>query len=164
VNNDVLDLTKLGTQSEEIPQPGTPENPWIGVDRMVNGQKQFHALSGKELRRARRASERAAAAETAKGQRRYNRQQRKQAFDAGTVRQQLRILSGELQVSFDMQNNLTAHIMRQAKLNEREQLAPERKAAAAERRDARLARRRGARIAAGKPRHADLVFAGKRES
>lgn len=163
MNNDVLNLTQLGTQSEEIPEPGTEGNPWIGIEQVVRGQKKFHAFSGKELRRIRRADQRATAAEQAKGQRAYNRQQRQKEFDAGTVRQQLRIITGELEVSPAMMDNLQGHIMRQTKLNEREQLAPERREAAAARRQARLNQRRIGRIDAGKPRHADLVFTGERE-
>jgi hypothetical protein len=163
VNNDILNLTNLGTtSSDEIPEPGTPENPWIGIDRVVRGQKTFYAFSGAERRRLRRQQERDDRNERERGQRAYNRQQRQQAFDADTVRQQARILTGEIEASFDMQNNLTAHIMRQTRLNERAQNEPERKAASAERRRARLNLRRTARIDAGKPRHADLVFAGER--
>lgn len=164
MNNDVLNLTQLGTQSEEIPEPGTEGNPWIGMEQTVRGQKKFHAFSGKELRRIRRADERATAAEQTKGQRAYNRQQRRQAFDAGTVRQQLRIIQGELKVTDAMRDNLTGHIMRQTRLNERAQTEPERKAAAAVRRDNRLFFRQQARLDAGKPRHADLVAAGLREA
>lgn len=162
MNNDILNLTQLGTQSEEIPEPGTEGNEWLGVDRLVHGQKQFYTFSGADMRRIRRQQERDTANERARGERAYNRQQRKQAFDAGTVRQQLRIISGELEVSPAMKDNLTNHILRQTRLNERAQHEPERKQAAADRRQARLARRRGARIAAGNPRHADLVFAGER--
>lgn len=163
MSNDILNLTNLG-KSEDIPEPGTEENPWIGVDRVVRGQRQFYAFSGAERRQVRRSWARDEANEQARGQRAYNRQQRQQAFDAGTVRMQLKIISGEIPVSFDMLDNLTRHIVRQTKLNEREQLAPERKAAAAARREARLNQRRINRIDAGKPRHADLVFAGERES
>jgi hypothetical protein len=162
VNNDILNLTNLGTPSEEIPEPGTEGNPWIGVERLVNGQKQFHAFSGKELRRIRRADQRATVAEQRKGQRAYNRQQRQQAFDAGTVRQQLLIIQGELQVSPAMRANLEGHILRQTRLNERAQHEPERKATAAARREASLFERRHARVDAGVGRHADLVALGIR--
>lgn len=161
MNNDfdaLLDrINTTQNDTEEIPEPGTPENPWIGVERVVNGQKQFYALSGAERRRSIRAAKRADVAEQQKGQRRYNRQQRKQAFDAETARQQLRILKGELQVSFDMQNNLTRHILRQTKLNERAQTEPERKATAAARREGRLYARTLQRYHTGRATHADLV-------
>jgi len=115
VETNILDLTKLGTKvheaTEEIPAPGTEENPWIGFKRIVNGQPQFYTLSGKERRRSRRADERAKAAEQRKGQARYNRQQRKAEFLAGTRRQQLRILRGEIAVSPDMQRNLERAIL-----------------------------------------------------
>jgi hypothetical protein len=163
VNNDILNLTNLGkTESEEIPEPGSEENPWIGFDRFVNGRKQFYALSGAERRTARRADARAKAAEQRKGQRAYNRQERKREFDAGTVRQQMRILSGELQVSFDMQNNLTAHIMRQTRLNTRADGAEDRRLNAEKRRSERLYDRSRARVDAGTARHADLVRLGLR--
>lgn len=163
MNNDILNLTNLGnTQSEEIPEPGTEENPWIGIDRFVNGQKQFYAFSGAERRRLIRADKRARKAEVAKGNRAYNRGLRKQAFDAGTVRQQMRILQGELPVSFDMQNNLTAHIMRQTRLNERKESEQERKEHKAWRREQRLTRRAVHRNETGRARHADLVRLGIR--
>lgn len=164
MNNDILNLTNLGTDSEQnVAEPGTEGNPWIGVEQVIRGQKKFHAFSGKELRRLRRADERATVAEQEKGQRVYNRQQRQKEFDAGTVRAQMRILSGETQASFDMQNNLAVHIMRQTKLNERALVEPERKAARAALAEARLFERRHARVDAGVGRHADLVALGLRE-
>lgn len=149
--------------SEDIPEPGTEENPWIGVDRLVNGQKQFHAFSGKERRRLRRIGERDAQNEQDRGQRSYNRQQRKQAFDAGTVRQQLRIITGELEVSPDMKRNLEGHILRQTRLNERAQLELQRRAEAGQRREARLLARSAERVRLGVARHRDLVRMGERD-
>lgn len=162
MNNDILNLTQLGTQSEEIPEPGTEGNEWLGADRLVHGQKQFYTFSGADMRRIRRQQERDTANERARGERAYNRQQRQREFDAGTVRMQMKILTGEVQASFDMQNNLTAHIMRQTRLAERSQHEPERKAAAAARREVRLEARQVNRWRAGKARHSDLVALGLR--
>jgi hypothetical protein len=169
LDGSILNLTKLGTRvheatgsDQDIPEPGSEENPWIGVDRVVNGQKQFYAFSGAERRRLIRADKRAHARQQAKGQRAYNRQERKREFDAGTVRQQLRIITGELQVSPAMLDNLQGHILRQTRLNTRADGAEDRRRAKAARREARLNQRRIARIDANRPRHADLVFAGER--
>lgn len=166
MNNDILNLTNLGknADSEEIPEPGTEGNPWVGMNRMVNGLRQFYAFSGAEIRRIRRANARTEAAQTAKGQRAYNRQQRQREFDAGTVRMQAKILGGEVPVTPAMMANLHGHILRQTRLNERADTEPDRKATAAARREARLFERRHARVAAGNPRHADLVALGMREA
>lgn len=151
-------------ETEEIPEPGSEGNPWIGMNRIVSGTRQFYAFSGAERRRVRRVMERGAAKEQKRGERAYNRQQRQQAFDAGTVRMQHRILSGDIKVSPDMLANLTNHVIRQTRLNERALTEPDRKEHKAWRRTQRLTRRRVHRLEAGKPRHADLVFAGSRES
>ena len=153
--------TKAG-EAEEIPEPGSEENPWIGFNRLVNGTRQFYAMSGKERRQWRRSVERGEAAEQRKGQRAYNRQQRQQAFDAGTVRAQHRILTGDLKVSPDMLANLTGHVIRETRLNERKLNEQLHKDAAAARRESRLFDRRHARVDAGKGRHADLVALGLR--
>lgn len=162
-NHFILDLTKLGNQSEDIPEPGSDENPWIGVERNVRGQKTFYAFSGAERRRLRRQQERDDINERERGERAYNRQVRQREYDAGTVRQQARILRGEIQASVDMQNNLTSHIMRATRLNERAQHEPERKVAAAARLGERLELRQARRWRAGKARHSDLVALGIRE-
>lgn len=161
--DDLLDRANVKpAEAEEIPEPGTPENPWFGVDRVVSGELQFHAFSGSERRRIRRANERHEAGQQRKGERLYNRQQRKQAFDAGTVRAQMAILKGDVEVTPAMRANLEGHIVREHRINERKLAEPDRKATAAARREARLFERRHARIDAGVGRHADLVALGLR--
>ena len=149
--------------ADDIPTPGSDDNKWIAVERTVHGQKQLHILSGSERRRYNRTMKRAEAAEQQKGQRRYNRQLRRQEYDAQTVRMQMKILTGEIQASLDMQDNLTRHVMRQTRLNERAAGAEDRKARKAALAEARLFERRHARVDAGKGRHADLVALGLRE-
>jgi hypothetical protein len=123
---------------------------------------EVQAVGGRQRRRIRRALDRREARQQQRGQIRYNRQQRQLAFDEGTVRQQLRILRGELEVAPAMRANLEGHILRQHRLNEREQMAPERKANAEKRRSERLHDRRIRRADAGKSTHADLVALGMR--
>lgn len=149
-------------ETEEVPEPGSEGNPWIGVERVQRGQKRFYAFSGAERRRLIRAEKRYAAKRAKTGERAYNRQQRQREFDAGTVRMQMRILQGDVQVTDAMRANLTAHILRQTRLNERAADEPQRKEAADARREARLNLRRLARVAEGKGRHADLIAAGLR--
>lgn len=163
--DDLLDrVNGTANESEEIPEPGSEGNPWLGVERVVRGQKTFYAFSGKELRRIRRSNERYDVKRQAAGQRAYNRDQRQKAFDAGTIRQQLRIISDELEVTPAMKANLTSHIMRHTALSERKLTEPDRKAARAALSEARLFERRHARVNAGKGRHADLVALGMREA
>lgn len=142
-------------EAEAVPAPGQPGNEFIGTHRIVNGKKQFYAFSGAERRRLRRVHERDEAKERARGERAWNRQQRKQAFDAGTVRQQLRIITGELEVSPAMKANLESHIVRQAKLNERAFDSKPLGFAAANRAMG-VNQRRASRFFAGKPRGKDL--------
>lgn len=159
----ILNLTNLGKpQSEDIPEPGSEENPWIGFNRLVNGTRQFHALSGKERRQYRRAIARGEEADQRRGQRAYNRDQRRNAFDAGTVRMQAKILGGEVEVTTAMRANLEGHIIREHRVNELKLTESDRKDMAAARREARLFDRRHARVDAGKGRHADLVALGLR--
>jgi hypothetical protein len=153
---DRVNSKSKGEDTEEIPTPGSEENPWIGVEQFVSGQKQFIAFSGKQRRRLRRHAERYAVKESKTGERAYNRQQRQREFDAGTVRQQARILQGDIPVSPDMMANLHGHILRQTRLNERALVEQERKEAADERRHERLFGRVEARFRAGQPRGKDL--------
>lgn len=146
-------------EGAEIPAPGTEHNPWIGFDRMVNGVKQFYALSGAERRQLRRHAARTEAAELRKGERRYNRQLRQREFDAGTVRQQMRILRGEIQVSAAMMSNLQSGVLQQARINQRAETADERREAKANRRAERLRTRQMIRIHEDRARHSDLVAA-----
>jgi hypothetical protein len=160
--DDLLDrfnARQLEESGEEIPEAGSDGNPWIGFEYVQNGQKKFHALSGVERRRVRRAAERAEASEQAKGQRRYNRQLRRREFDAGTVRQQARILQGEIKVTPALMGNLQTAIMRQMQINRLEDTAQERKEAKANRRAERLRQRQQSRLDSGQRRHRDLVAA-----
>lgn len=145
---------------DPIPAPGTEDNPWIGFEQVVRGKKTFHAYSGSERRRLNRIVARDAKNEQERGERKYNRDQRKQAFDAGTIRQQLRILKGEIEVTPDMKRNLESHIMRQTRLNEAEAANPDRRQHAEKRRSERLHDRRVARKDAGKATKRDLVILG----
>lgn len=161
-DNSILNLTNLGTHldGEVITAPGTPDNPWIGFDTTIRGHKTFHALSGSERRRLRRKADRDAVNERERGQRAYNRDQRKREFDADTVRQQLAILKGDIPVTPAMMDNLVGHIQRQTKLADRDLEAErDRKIARA---DARLATRQLERVEAGTARHSDLVAMGIR--
>ena len=163
--DDLLDRVNANasdTVAEEIPEPGAEGNPWIGFNHIFNGQRRFHALSGRERRRVRRANERADAAEQRKGERAYNRRQRQQEFAAGTVRQQMRILREEIPVTDDMMANLQSHILRQTRLNVRAELEPQRREHAEKRRSERLHDRRIRRADAGKSTHRDLVALGMR--
>ena len=66
MQDNMLDLTKLGKtreSEEQVSEPDKDGNEWFGVDRIINGQKQFHAFSGLERRRIRRANERFAKAQ-----------------------------------------------------------------------------------------------------
>ena len=160
--DDLLDRVNARQIEEgdgEIPEPGTEENPWIGFEYVRNGQKVFHALSGRERRQLRRRAARTEAAESALGQRRYNRLQRQREFDAGTVRQQARILQGEIPVTPAMMGNLQSAILRQIQNNRTEETADERKAAKQARRAERLRTRQMIRIHEGRARHSDLVAA-----
>lgn len=123
---------------------------------------EVQAVGGRQRRRIRRALDRREARQEKRGQIRYNRQQRQLAFDEGTVRQQLRILRGEVEVTPAMRENLENHIMRQHRLNERAQSAPDRKVQADKRRSERLHERQVRRSFDGKPTHADLVAFGWR--
>lgn len=158
----ILNLTNLGipVDDEVIAEPGTPDNPWIGFDRVVRGQKVSHAFSGAERRRLRRQGERDRVNEQQRGERAYNRQQRKREFDAGTVRQQLAILKGDIPVTPAMMQNLVGHIQRQTTLARRDLEAEQ--VRKADRRDARLATRQLNRVEDGTARHSDLVAMGIR--
>lgn len=153
-------LDRVNAQSKDhkdgdpIPAPGQPGNEFIGTTRIVNGKKQFYAFSGAERRRLNRVQARDKLNEQQAGERKYNRDQRRQAFDAGTVRQQLRIITGELEVNPHMKRNLESHIMRQTKINAVDVEA--RGELRATQRRGQLDARRAARFFAGKPRGKDL--------
>lgn len=159
----LINYGKAPATGEEIPEPGSPENPWIGTNHFVHGQKQFRTFSGSERRRLRRQIERDARNERVKGERAYNRELQKREFDAGTRRQQLRILKGEVEVSPAMRANLEGHILREQKAHQARQVEPQRREAAAKRRADRLTLRQQYRISIGQARHRDLVATGLRE-
>jgi hypothetical protein len=155
----ILDLIPaFNKDSDEIPEPGTEGNEWIGVKRIVNGQEVFHAFSGRERRRITRAHARYEAKRQRAGERAYNRQARKAEFNAGTRRAQLAILRGEVQVTPAMMDNLTNAIQREQAAYDREQNAEELATNAQKRRSERAHDRRVARFAAGKPRGKDLRY------
>lgn len=155
----ILDLIPaFNKDSDEIPEPGTEGNEWIGVKRMVNGQEVFHAFSGAERRRITRANARYEAKRQAAGQRSWNRDQRKAEFKAGTRRAQLAILRGEVSVTPAMMTNLVNSIQNEQDAYDRAQNAEELAVQRQTDRDDRLRTRREARFAAGKPRGKDLRY------
>jgi hypothetical protein len=67
-----------------------------------NGRKVTYLTPGQTARVDRRVKAR----EQRKGQKRYNRSQRKLAYEMSTRRQQIRILKGEIEVTPAMKRNL----------------------------------------------------------
>jgi hypothetical protein len=124
------------------------------LTRFVNGRHVPITLltSGQEARHERRR----AAIDKAKGQRKYNRAERKKAYIAGTRRAQLAILKDEVEVTPDMRRNLERAIQVEQERNEREATAPARAQQDVARRQAQLNFRRVARFEAGQPRGKDL--------
>ena len=162
MDNDLRFVLPKAKDDEEIPEPGTPGNEWLGVERFVNGAKQFYAFSSAEIARMRRRTARFEAAEKRRGQRAYNRSQRRQARLADTRRMQLLILQGEVEVPEAMRRNLVTSLENQQRAEGRaENAAGDREMAAAVR-ESRAEQRRIRRFQAGQPRGKDLredVFA-----
>jgi hypothetical protein len=173
VNNDTPNLDDLlmnygktpGTETTEIkpiPEPGHEDNPFVGIERVVHGQKQFLAFSGAQRRTLRRRQERDAKNEQDHGRIAYWKGLQKAEFKAGTRRQQLRILRGEISVSPAMKENLERAIIAEQKAHEAAGRAEEVADRKEQRRIDRHATRQLRRIEAGKARHADLVAYGHR--
>lgn len=168
MNNESIDFDALLDSVNTVPttevaaKPGSDENPFLGVERFVHGSKQFIAFSGAQRRAGRRAAERAAKNESDHGRISYWKQQHAAEFKAGTRRQQLRILRGEIDVTPAMRNNLERAILAEQRAHEAAPLAQERADKAEQRRIDRHATRQLRRIEAGKARHADLVAYGHR--
>lgn len=168
MNNESIDFDALLDSVNTVPttevaaKPGSEENPIVGVKRRVRGMDQFYAYSGADRRAIRRQGERDAKNESDHGRISYWKQQHAAEFKAGTRRQQLRILRGEIDVTPAMRNNLERAILAEQRAHEAAPLAQERADKAEQRRIDRHATRQLKRILDGNPRHSDLVAYGHR--
>ena len=149
----LTNLFSLPKGDEEIPTPGSEENPWIGPYDKKTGKTV--PLSGAQLRTARRAQERREAAQRRVGERAYNRQQKLNSKHEADNRQRERIQYGEIQVSPGQLQNTVRDVSWINNLPTEEQVALRRQQKQNKRDDA-LADRREARFRAGAPRGKDL--------
>lgn len=151
--NKLTNLFSFSKDDEDVPEPGSEANPWIGPYDKKTGKTV--PMSGDQLRTARRAQERREAAQQRVGQRAYNRQQKAQRRADALVSQRQRVLNGEIQVPDALYQNIVREAERLLAAPTDEQVALRRQQMQ-NKRDDDLADRREARFRAGQPRGKDL--------
>lgn len=141
-------------EDEIVPPPGTEGNEWIGYKHPHTGV--IIPYSGAQRRRIRRAAERRQAAEIRVSTKRYAKNQADRARYEAFVQRRTDILTGAVDVSPGLLNNVLSDQKRRHDVTEAFKTKAERRHAAGERREDRLDERRIARFKAGKPRGKDL--------
>lgn len=153
IKDRLTNLFSFGGADEEIPEPGSEDNPWIGpVDPKLGRPREGY--SGSQLRTIRRAQQRREAAQQRVGQRAYDRQQKALQRGEALVRQRQRVLDGEIEVSPALYENIVREAERLVAAPTEDEIKANRARKERFRLDA-LADRREARFRAGKPRGKD---------
>jgi hypothetical protein len=146
-----------GTQ-QDVPTPGSKDNPWIGAVKPGAKGKDGEGISGAQRNRARRAFERAERKAQKVGNRTYNREQQRRYRLAQTRAAQLRVLKGEVGTPA-MQENLNRAVEALAKTARVDDADRDlARGQAVRRRSERLYERRLERFRNGTQRGKDLLW------
>jgi hypothetical protein len=149
-------LSPNGENADVAPNGDKAEDEGIGklLTTFVGGR--FQAVFSKSPGQAARVARRIKARDQRRGQRKYNRQQAELARKTNTLRAQMRVIKGEVEVTPAARKNLERAILADQRRHEASLTADQRRQDRSEASIARLSERRAARFAAGRPRGKDL--------